>query len=107
MRSEKEHPTVVEEDQGEEETKVESKEMIGEEERGSLMAKCFAHYLSGGTLDVEDSTKLERTKGLIQDLEANVAQCIVCYDLLRREQSVYSCPQCFTMSHLTCIQVSE
>ena len=45
---------------------------------------------------------------LVQEIQDKLArgavECMICYDMVRRSASVWSCASCFSIFHLPCIR---
>lgn len=41
---------------------------------------------------------------LISQINSNKYECMVCYDIVQRQQTIYHCPKCYAMFHIHCIK---
>lgn len=50
-----------------------------------------------------DSVNCSQREKLIREIDAGRLECLVCYDMIKPYSSVWSCPNCYHIMHLTCI----
>lgn len=51
-----------------------------------------------------EPSKISQREQLIKDIENNSLECMICCDLIKNHQPVWSCTNCFHILHLTCIK---
>lgn len=50
-----------------------------------------------------DSDNCSQREKLSREIEAGRLECLVCYDIIKPYNSVWSCPNCYHIMHLNCI----
>lgn len=53
-------------------------------------------------LEAKITSKCSQREKLIRELDSSKLECLVCCDLVRPTQSVWSCPNCYHILHLNC-----
>ncbi|XP_065082220.1 protein shuttle craft-like [Ochlerotatus camptorhynchus] len=53
-------------------------------------------------LEATITSKCSQREKLIRELDSSKLECLVCCDLVRPTQSIWSCPNCYHILHLTC-----
>lgn len=50
-----------------------------------------------------DMTNCSQREKLIREIDGGRLECLVCYDMIKPYSSVWSCPNCYHIMHLNCI----
>lgn len=62
------------------------------------------NYTDKAIKEPEEYSSLDLTARLILQLQKSSYECMVCIDTIRVKDKIYSCPSCFAMFHLSCLQ---